>query len=496
MTLGTPSTGKKVQAADHASWSGQPPRDEFYWISQINKCTLVINAQEGLLEGAQAARYARALQRVIQAAGVSGSLRPKMYVRYEPLLTQEAGMEVSQMHAGRSSQDMHATFQRTILRDEALAFARALLSVRQTLWSMAQAHQETIVPCYTNGVAAQPNSLAHVLLGHMAGFERDWQQLEAFYARLNRSPMGSCVLNGTSWPLNRRKMAQMLGFDGPIDNAYDAGQIAATDVAIELGTMLMSPLMHVVQFIADVMVQYAQPRPWILVASTYASSAMPQKRNPGSLIDVRRDANAVLGSISSIFLRAHGLPPGMYDVKDVQQNATILREATEVMGDFAEVLGLLRINAERALEELNLDWTASQELADILMREHHIAFRIGHKIASTMVTVARENGWTPLSFPIERIQEIYRESAQAAHDIPKEFPLDEASFRAALDPRQIVRHRRTEGGPQPAELERQIAAAQQAQCQAHDWVVAKATQLSEAKKHLEQSFEALAQSFV
>ena len=145
--------------------------------------------------------------------------------------------------------------------------------------------------------------------------------------------------------------------------------------------MLVHPMLQVGQFIAEVMQQYAQPRPWILVSATYASSAMPQKRNPGPLIDVRRDAGVVLAELQSVVMRAHNLPTGMYDAKDEKVNRAFVAEASDVLEAFAAVLGMLRVNPERALEELNLDWTASQELADVLMRRFRVPFRVGHALA-------------------------------------------------------------------------------------------------------------------
>lgn len=497
MTLASPSTGKEAQERGFAAWKeGEPaPRDEFFWLSQINKSTLILNSQEGLLDARLAPGYARGLKRVIAAASVpAGSYRPRMYVRYEPLLVKECGIEVTAMHAGRSSQDMHATFQRAMLRDLAVRFARSFNAARRALFKLALENRDTIAPCYTNGVAAQPNSLGHTWLGHLCGLSRDFEIFKGAWSRLNLCPMGTTVLNGTSWPLNRRSMAAYLGFDAPIDNAYDAGQIAGTDVAIESALMLVSPLMHIVQFIQDVMVQYAQPHPWILVSATYASSAMPQKRNPGSLIDVRRDANGVLGSLQSIILRAHNLTPGMYDVKDIELNGELLRDAGTVAAEFARVLGLLKVDAKRALAELNLDWTASQELADILMRRFGIPFRLGHHVASQMVTVARAGNLTPLTFPYAEICRIYKEvTADEPEDVaPAAFPLSEAEFREALDPREIVAHRATEGGPQPKELDRLFSEMGAAIAADEAWIEDKAAKLAEAERRLETDFEALA----
>ena len=100
---------------------------------------------------------------------------------------------------------------------------------------LAERNTGTIVPNYTNGVAAQPNSYGHYLLGHAAGLDRDAQRIREAYARIDRSPMGTTVLNGTSWPLDRTRMAGYLGFATTVDNAYDAAQISAVNNFIDSG---------------------------------------------------------------------------------------------------------------------------------------------------------------------------------------------------------------------------------------------------------------------
>jgi argininosuccinate lyase len=461
MTLGIPTTGPSGKAADMAAWTGEPPRDEFFWLSEINKATFLINTAEGLLDKSKVPEWARAQQRVIDKGNTPGNCRPKMYVRYEPLLVAEAGIDVTLIHAGRSSQDMHATFQRAILRDAVLRAARALLAVRRALYKLADENRETLVPCYTNGVAAQPNKLAHAWLGHLEGFRRDFEGLKELWARLNECPMGTTVLNGTPWPLNRDEMARRLGFDRIVENAYDAAQISATDVAVEASLKLVNPLLHITQFIEDVMTQYAQPRPWILVMSTYASTAMPQKRNPGAIIDVRRDANQVLGELSGVIFRAHDLMPGMYDAKDEHINGTVVNEGAQVIESFARMLGLLKVNPDRALEELNLDWTASQNIADVMMQKFGIPFREGHHFASRLVTFAKSREYTPVTLPFAAAKAEYEAMVQEEKlSIPPQFPFSEEAFRGLLDPRVIVEERRSKGGPQTSELNRMMQRCQ------------------------------------
>ena len=204
-------------------------RDEFYWLGEINKATTVINTDEGLLDKSLAPRIASGIVKVLDDGNRPGGKRPSTVITFEPLLIQAAGVEVTLLHAGRSSQDMHATYRAAILRDNLLSLADQLNKTSRSLVSLAEKHANTIVPNYTNGVAAQPNSLGHYLLGHAAGLERDAQRIRGAYARIDRSPMGTTVLNGTSWPLNRARMADYLGFSAIVDNAYDAAQISSTE---------------------------------------------------------------------------------------------------------------------------------------------------------------------------------------------------------------------------------------------------------------------------
>lgn len=187
-------------------------RDEFYWLGEINKATAVINSQEGLLDKPLVSGIAAGLAKVIHDGNQPGGKRPSTVITFEPLLIQAAGMDVTLLHAGRSSQDMHATYRAAILRDDMLRLAEQLNKTSATLVTLAQKHERTIVPNYTNGVAAQPNSYGHYLLGYAAALDRDAQRIREAYARIDLCPMGTTVLNGTSWPLDRVRMAQYLGF--------------------------------------------------------------------------------------------------------------------------------------------------------------------------------------------------------------------------------------------------------------------------------------------
>nr|WP_305123235.1 lyase family protein [Roseomonas sp. GC11] len=474
----------------------QTRRDDFFWLGEINKASAVINTSEGLLDPARAPRIAAGLQAVLDQGNRPDGKRPTLVITFEPLLIEAAGVEATLLHAGRSSQDMLATVRAAMLREGLLALATQLHGMAVTLVALAEAHAGTIVPNYTNGVAAQPNSYGHALLGHAAGFLRDAERLQQAYARLDRSPMGTTVLNGTSWPLNRERMARYLGFPATVENAYDAAQILAAEMPVEVGAVVTALALHVGAFVEDVMTQYAQPRPWILLreggGNTYVSSAMPQKRNPGLLNDTRAEASRVITLGVGRVIQQHNITPGMSDTKGAGDNAALIAGAVRMLASFDRVLKALVINPERALEELNSDWTASQEVADVLMRQYRLPFRVGHHFASEIVSYAKEHDIRPADFPYAEAQRIYTETLRHEMGVQDgRLPLSEAEFRATLDPIAIIRNRATAGGPQPTEMARMLHNAKQRLEADAQWIAASRARIDGALAELDRDFAAL-----
>lgn len=480
---------------NHAAAQQAPPRDEFFWLGEMNKATAVINTDEGLLDKAMTPRIAAGIAKVLKDGSQKGARRPSSVITFEPLLIEAAGPQVTLLHAGRSSQDMHATYRAAILREDMLNLADQLNRTTATLVKLAARHAGTIVPNYTNGVAAQPNSLGHMLLGHAAGLERDAQRIREAYARIDRSPMGTTVLNGTSWPLNRTRMADYLGFSAVVDNAYDAAQISSMDQPVEAGAIVASIALHAGHFVEDVMTQYAQARPWMLLeeggSNTYVSSAMPQKRNPGLLNSTRRDASTAVSLAMGVVLQAHNITPGMGDPKEVRTNSAMVNSAIGVLKNWERILGSLVISPERALEELNSDWTASQELADVLMRKYRLPFRVGHHFASEVVDYAKAKDIKPLDFPYAQARRIYADTVRGL-ELPAALPMSEAEFRSTLDPAAIVRNRASAGGPQPAEMQRMLGAATDKVARQGEWIAARRARIDASLARLDSDFNKLA----
>lgn len=471
----------------------QTKRDRFYWLSEINKASLVINTREGLLEKPLATKIAKALSTVIENASQPGAERPILVIKFEPKLIEAGGIEVTKLHVGRSSQDMHGTYMAATLRDGLLDISEAFSTVWGSLLELAKKNRDAYVTNYTNGVPAQPNSYAHYLLGFASAFERDAERLRECYKRIDRCPMGTTVLNGTCWPLSRQPMAEYLGFDALAENAFDAVQISSVENPVDLASAIAQIELHLGMFIQDVMTQYAQPQPWILLQeggeNTYVSSAMPQKRNPGILNNVRRDASTTLSLAMGTLMRTHNTPTGMVDGRNVDEGMTLVASCVKTLKNFDKILHALVVDKARALEVLNSDWTASQEVADRLMKNYGLPFRVGHHFASNMVSFAKKIGLTPLTFPHAEACRIYAETtAKEAPGTDTTFPMSETEFRAALDPISIVENRQTQGGPQASEVERMLGASSKAQAQHQSWTQEKLQSIESALARLDSDF--------
>jgi argininosuccinate lyase len=182
----------------------------------------------------------------------------------------------------------------------------------------------------------------------------------------------------------------------------------------------------------------------------------------------------------------------MSDAKGIGDNTAVILGATRMLTSFERVLNALVISPERALEELNLDWTASQEVADVLMREHRLPFRVGHHFASEIVGHARAHDIMPSDFPYAEAQRIYAETLRHEMNIADGvLPMSEAAFRASLDPVSIVRNRATVGGPQLAEMARMIAAAQAALAAQDQWIREGQERIDDALAGLDSDFRRL-----
>ncbi len=226
--------------------------------------------------------------------------------------------------------------------------------------------------------------------------------------------------------------------------------------------------------------------------TTYVSSAMPQKRNPGLMVNTRSAASQTIADANAILLRAHNIIPGMMDAKNQSCALVVTKTAVGALNMLTRVVKALKVDKARALEELNNDWTASQEIADAMMREYGLPFRVGHHVASKMVSYARANAILPLAFPYEQMKAIYAEVIQSEYpEGDTNLPMSEAEFRSLLNPRDIINRRAVEGGPQPEAFAKQLTEQKEINAQYVSWVESTKDAIEKALNALDADFNKL-----
>jgi argininosuccinate lyase len=490
----TGAKGDVSSATENTTSRQDQLEDQFYWAGKINRASAVMLTEEKIVTLQMGRKLASGVDRVLVAAAQPGAKRPSDMLQIERMLSDLIGPDSSIIHTGRSRQDMLATYRRAKLRNQLLDFSDALNGLRERFVALAGKNVDTLIPAYTNGVQAQPISYAHYLLAYEAAFERDAQRIHEAYARVNRSAMGAGVLANSIWPLNRARMAELLGFDGFIENSFDATQVNPSDVAIEATAIVSSVAVRLGMIVEYIHTQYHQTRPWLYLGegATYTSSAMPQKANPGLVMRIREEAANVIGLAHTVTLRSHNVDAGMTDYKIPWAEIGFFPHAMTMIRETDAVMGALVVDPRRALEELEGDWTTSMELAEFLQRDNGIPFRVGHSFGSAVVLHAKEKGFTPRDFPYAKAVEFYSAALRKAGLPDARLPMSEEEFHRVLSPRYMVETRVGAGGPQPAEVKRMLAASRKTLDSDKAWMVAARKRLADADARLDDAFERLA----
>jgi len=463
--------------------------DDFYTIGEMNKASIVMLQEKGIVPKPLAAKIAKGIAEVIAEGDQPGAKRPNDYLIVEARLTALAGPDASRVHSGRSRQDMLSTTERMKLREGLLNIFESLNSSRDKLQTLASKHIETIIPAYTHGVQAQPTTLAHYLLALAASLERDGERLRQAYTRINLSPLGAAALGTSSFAIDRARLAALLGFDGIVENSYDANHVSPAETNTEFASALAISALAIGHFVQDIQTQYHNPLPWFTLQEgrlTGISSIMPQKRNPMALERVRTLCSMVIGDAQTTFFMAHNSTTGMFDYRFAAQTLQAAEKASSMYKLFGDLLDNLVINRDRALAEVEADYSTMTEVADILQREANVPFRIGHHFASELTNYGRARGKRPTEIPYEEAVRIYKEVAG------EKLPLTESRFRESMSPQYMVFGSRGRGGPQSEEVTRMLADHRQRLGADGEWVKERRTRLEDASATLQREFTQLA----
>ena len=461
--------------------------DFFCHLADANMASLAMLTEEGLIDWAQAMRIARAMSQMLHEQAQSGAPRWRNYMPFEARLTALAGLGAANLHLGRSRQDLHGVTRRMQVRDRWLQAFGALLNARRQMLDLAEREANTPVPAYTHGVQAQPTTFGHYLLAFAAALDRDAERLQQGYARLNQSPLGAAALSTSGFTLNRHRLAALLGFDGPVENSYDANLLSSADYKMEFANALALSAVTTGQFVENLHTQYHDPDPWITLnpATTSTSTIMPQKRNPLPLNKLRSLASLVVGDAQSILLLAHNTNTGMHDYRQAEPTLALADKAAELYVRYADLLASLQIDGERALAELSQGYSTMTEVADALVRQADLPFRTAHAYASALTDHCRAQGIKTAELSDANITRIFQETTGQA------LPVEPRLIHQALDPASMIQNRKGFGGPQPEEVQRSLARHRTALAEDRRWLQQADGQMRTARLQLHGSFLAL-----
>ncbi|MDB5807895.1 MAG: hypothetical protein JWN94_17 [Betaproteobacteria bacterium] len=457
------------------------------FLDHINQASIVMLEAAGIVPTQLARSIARGIADVMAVEQSGTTRRSADYLDYEPRLIAAAGPDASRLHTGRSRQDIASTIARMNLRDGLTQEIEALNVAREKLLTLAARHTETIIPAYTHGVQAQPTTFAHYLLALTSMLARQTERLNEVYRRVNRNPLGAAALSTSSFPLDRARLAELLGFDGLVDNAYDANHLAPVDSALEVAGALSIAAVQIGQFAQDIHAQYGEAVPWFMLAAgelTGVSSIMPQKRNPAALEQLRAQASLMIGDMQSVTLLAHNTRIGMFDYR--LYDPVPCTRPLLVFKLFQQIIDGIVVNKERALAEVHADYSTTTEIADALLQRADVPFRVGHHFASQLTDFGRGKGLKLHEIPYAEAVRIY------AADTQQTLPLEEAAFREIISADYMVFGRRGVGGPQIAEVNRMLAAERQLLAADLAATSRENKRLTDAKRALDTAFGKLA----
>jgi argininosuccinate lyase len=458
-----------------------------------NQAHLVMLVACGLVPPGPAAAVARALAAIAGEGLGADELDPgleDLYANLERAVARRAGEDAAgRMHLARSRNDLWATVARMNARATLDRVATRLLALRERLLQLAAGHAETLIPGYTHLQPAQPVTAGFYFLAVAEALARDGRRLADAYPRLNRCPLGAGALAGTSFPIDRALTARLLGFDGPVASALDA--VASRDFVLELLSafallaLTLSRLAEDLYFWSSAQVGLVE----VSGAVAVASSIMPQKKNAAALEHVKGRAGHVVAALAAALTATKGTH--FMHARDTSVEVTTAlgqgEQALAVVLDLTgAVLDALTVRADVGARLAAADFCTVTDLADALVREADLPFRLAHEVCAVLVRDAVEAGRGPDSVDAAAV------NAAASARAGRPVTLSEATVRAALDPRASVEARRGLGGTSPAAVRAAIADARALLADDQEAVARRARALAAAQGELERRARALA----
>ena len=366
------------------------------------------------------------------------------------LLGEDVG---GRFHVARSSGDLGSVAINILQREKLLATMAAMNRLRGTLIRLAREHTDTIMPGYSFGQHAQPMTLGHLYLSWAATLERDFDRHLGAYRRVNTSPAGAAIMVGSDFRIDRRRTADLLGFDAVHENCADAILELNADDNIETA-MVVATLYHsMAKWADDIILWSTSEFDFIDVPDRYCgtSSIMMQKKNVIGPAEVKGASAEALGCVVTSYHALKGTTGSpiteRYYALDMHWRVT--DNSVRHLDWFTELLPEIRVNKAHMREQSWLHWATTTDIASALIRKHDWSWRTAHQVVGILVRLCESRGVGPAQVTPEMLDE----ASMAYHEIPAGLTREEIA--AALDPGHFIASRTLQGGPAPAESLRQ-----------------------------------------
>ena len=367
-----------------------------------------------------------------------------VHLNIEARLTQLVGDAGKRLHTGRSRNDQVATDVRLWLRGEVDEIGVLLTELQKALVDVAEQNADVILPGFTHLQVAQPVAFGHHLLAYVEMFARDAERMVDLRRRINRLPLGSAALAGTSYPLDRERVARTLGFEGVSQNSLDA--VSDRDFAIEFTAAASLLMVHVSRLSEELILWMSQSFGFIDLADRFCtgSSIMPQKKNPDVPELARGKTGRVVGHLMGLITLMKGQPLA-YN-KDNQEDKEPLFDTVDTLKDtlriFAEMAAGITVKPEAMERAAKKGYATATDLADYLVKKG-LPFRDAHEVVAHAVKDAIAAGVD--------LSELSLAQLQAYNPAIEPDVYEVLSLRGSLNARNLL------GGTAPEQVRAQVA---------------------------------------
>ncbi len=361
----------------------------------------------------------------------------------EQVLTERLGDTGKRLHTARSRNDQVALDIKFYLKDECDEISKLTYELIETLIATAQEHYDTVMPGYTHLQRAQPVTFAHHIMAYAQMLTRDLGRLADTKKRMDRMPLGSCALAGTTYPLNRKRTAELLGFEDITYNSLDG--VSDRDYCIELASAVSILMMHLSRFSEEIVMWCSWEFKFIELDDAYStgSSIMPQKKNPDITELIRGKTGRVYGDLMTLLSMMKNLPLA-YN-KDMQEDKEAIFDAIDTvklcLSTFIPMFRTMTVLKDNMRKAAAKGFINATDCADYLVKKG-MPFRDAYKITGTLVARCIELDTTLEDLDIKEYKKLT--------DV-----FDEDVYKA-INLETCVMQRNVDGGPAPEAVARQI----------------------------------------